>query len=589
MSLATLIATFCLYLPDDFLAYLHSGKYNALFLSNQFFARQSAAYASPAADLFPLLHTWSLAIEWQWYLFLPLGVLLTGSILGVKSIQTMISKPVNALAVVWFILTPLATGLALVMASRGADAAYYSLLTRIFEFMVGGAAFLLTCYVRSVPSAISHGAGILSLAVLLYIAMHPDVIGFYPNVYALLVVTASAAIMFSGTYGNSIASKLLGQRPVAFTGRISYSLYLWHWPVLAIARYLGYHVAGITLILCLTLTVLLSLISYYIVEQPCRRCRWPLKYTIPLLIVVPVIIFNAAFKYAENHDGMPGRFGAEYDRVAHNISVGLTQAGQRPECLDGSQNADKCMFGDVNGQKKALLIGDSHSNHFWGFFDVLAQDAHIHMTALSTALCLALPDTYLYDWWSFRNQTFDKCHENVAKYYTLISKKHYDYVILGQVWEWYVSGPHVINHPDDERSDALTKDRVNRAIRQSLNMIIASGARPVIVRTIAPMPVNYQTCIRHHVIFRKPYRQDECDNQNPQSPEKEWTLPLFEQLQKEFPTLIVLDPKKGQCENGYCVTAIDGTPIYRDVGHLNDFASYRFGLEYLREFGNPFK
>ncbi|MEN4591802.1 acyltransferase [Pantoea agglomerans] len=141
MSLATLIVTFYLYLPDDFLAYLHSGYYNALLLSNQFFARQSAAYASPAADLFPLLHTWSLAIEWQWYLFLPLGILLSGAILRLKSIQKVISNPANALATVWFILTPLATALALIMASREADAAYYSLLTRIFEFMVGGCIF----------------------------------------------------------------------------------------------------------------------------------------------------------------------------------------------------------------------------------------------------------------------------------------------------------------------------------------------------------------------------------------------------------------------------------------------------------------
>lgn len=587
MSLATLIATFCFYLPDDFLAYLHSSYYNALLLSNQFFARQSAAYASPAADLFPLLHTWSLAIEWQWYLFLPLGILLTGTILRLKSIQKVISNPANALAAVWFILTPLAAALALNMASREADAAYYSLLTRIFEFMVGGAAFFLTRYVRSIPSAVSNGIGILSLAALLYIATHPDVIGFYPNIYALLVVTASALIMFTGTYENNIVSKLLGLSPVTFTGRISYSLYLWHWPVLALARYLGYDLAGSTLLVCLTLTVLLSLISYYFVEQPCRRLRLPLKYTIPLLIIVPICIFNAAFKYAENRDGMPGRFGAEYDRVAHNISAGLAQAGHRPDCLDGSQNADKCMFGDLKGQKTALLIGDSHSNHFWGFFDVLAQDAHIRMTALSTALCLALPDTYLYDWWSFRNQTFDKCHENTAKYYELIAKNHYDYVILGQVWEWYVSGPHVINHQGDERSDALTKERINVAIRQALKAIIASGARPVIIRTVAPMPVNYQSCIRHHVIFREPYRQDECDNQNPQSPEKEWTLPLFDQLQKEFPTLIVVDPKKVQCENGFCATALNGTPLYRDVGHLNDFASFRFGQEYLRKFGNP--
>jgi peptidoglycan/LPS O-acetylase OafA/YrhL len=228
MSLSTLIATFCLYLPDDFLAYLHSSYYNALLLSNQFFARQSAAYASPAADLFPLLHTWSLAIEWQWYLFLPLGILLTGAILRLKSIQKVACNPTNALAAVWFILTPLAAALALIMASRESNAAYYSLLSRIFEFMVGGAAFFLTRYVRSVPSAVSNGTGILSLAVLLYIAIHPDVIGFYPNIYALLVVTASALIMFTGTYENSIVSKLLGLLPVTFTGRISYSLYLWH-------------------------------------------------------------------------------------------------------------------------------------------------------------------------------------------------------------------------------------------------------------------------------------------------------------------------------------------------------------------------
>lgn len=589
MSLATLIATFCFYLPDDFLAYLHSGKYNALLLSNQFFARQSAAYASPAADLFPLLHTWSLAIEWQWYLFLPLGILLTGAALRLKSIQRQSLNQTNVLAALWFILTPLAAALALILSSKEADSAYYSLLTRIFEFMVGGAAFFLTRYVNSISSFISNGLGILSLAVLLYISIQPDVIGFYPNVYALLVVTASALIMFTGTYGNSIASKLLGLSPVAFTGRISYSLYLWHWPVLAIARYLGYDIAGSILLLCLTLTILLSVISYYLVEQPCRRLRWPLKYTIPLLIIVPIVIFSAAFKYAENHDGMPGRFGAEYDRVAHNVSTGLAQAGHRPDCLDGSQNGEKCMFGDLNGQKTALLIGDSHSNHFWGFFDVLAQDAHIRMTALSTALCLALPDTYLYDWWSFRNQTFDKCHENTARYYELIAKNHYDYVILGQVWEWYVSGPHIINHAGDERSDALTKARFSKAIRQSLKAIVSSGARPVIVRTIAPMPVNYQKCIRHHVIFREPYRQNECDNQNPRSPESEWTLPLFDQLQKEFPTLIVIDPKKVQCENGFCVTALDGTPAYRDVGHLNDFASYKFGQEYLRKFSNPLK
>ncbi|MBU9819908.1 acyltransferase, partial [Rahnella sp. BCC 1045] len=588
MSLTTLIATFYFYLPDDFLAYLRSGKYNALFLSNQFFARQSATYASPEADIFPLLHTWSLSIEWQWYLFLPLGILLTGAISRLKRLQSIITNPAKMLSMVWFITTPLATVLALILANKGGNT-YYSLITRIFEFMVGGGAFFLTRYVHYIPSSLSHVAGILSLAVLLWIAVHPDIMGFYPNLYALLVVCSSAIIMFAGSYGKGITSRILGLPPIAFTGRISYSLYLWHWPILAITRYLGYDLTGTTLFLCLFLTVLISLISYYLVEQPCRRYRKPLKYTVPLLIIAPIVIFCTELTYAEHRGGIPARFGSEYVRVSQNINAGLTLAGSRPDCLDGSQNAEKCTFGDLNGQKKALLIGDSHSNHFWGFFDVFAQDGHIRMTALSAALCLALPDTYLFDWWSFHNQTFDKCHENTARYYELIAKNHYNYVILGQVWEWYVGGPHVINQPGDERSDALTKERINRAIRLSLNMIVASGARPVIIRTIAPMPINYQKCIRHHVIFRKPYSQKECDNQNPQSQENEWMLPLFAQLQKEYPTLIVIDPKKVQCENNFCVTALDKTPIYRDIGHLNDFAAYQFGQEYLQQFGNPLK
>ncbi|PFA64710.1 acyltransferase, partial [Bacillus sp. AFS015802] len=69
----------------------------------------------------------------------------------------------------------------------------------------------------------------------------------------------------------------------------------------------------------------------------------------------------------------------------------------------------------------------------------------------------------------------------------------------------------------------------------------------------------------------------------------EWFSILFSKLNKDYPGLIVIDPKDIQCRGGTCKTEINGVPNYRDVGHLNDYASYKFGNEYLKYFQNPLK
>ncbi|WKV98594.1 acyltransferase [Pseudomonas sp. H22_DOA] len=74
LLIATLIIATVLYLPDDYVDFLKSGKYTSLLLSNQYFSNATTGYATPDAATLPLLHTWSLAIEWQWYLVLPLGI-----------------------------------------------------------------------------------------------------------------------------------------------------------------------------------------------------------------------------------------------------------------------------------------------------------------------------------------------------------------------------------------------------------------------------------------------------------------------------------------------------------------------------------
>ncbi|GAB2932822.1 hypothetical protein GCM10011328_34920 [Hafnia psychrotolerans] len=265
-------------------------------------------------------------------------------------------------------------------------------------------------------------------------------------------------------------------------------------------------------------------------------------------------------------------------------------ATNREECLEGDQDLAQCQFGDLNSNKKSLLIGDSNANHFWGFFDVLAQSAHIRMESLTSSSCLTLPGVWQYDWWKYRNEPYTQCHEHTEHYYRLIKENHYDYVILGEVWENYASGSHLINNEGDERSDALTKSRMTKALQDALNNIIASGAKPIIITTVYTMPKDYIECHRRQSIARATYSESTCDTPRPRKNEDDvYTHNLFAQMKKEYPTLTLIDVKDVQCPDARCLSEINTIPVYRDVGHITDYASYHFGLDYLKKFGNPLK
>jgi peptidoglycan/LPS O-acetylase OafA/YrhL len=579
MVLFTTLFTFIFYLPSDLLQDVHSAKYVSLFLSNQFFAKQSAAYASPDAATFPLLHTWSLSVEWQWYLFLPLALALLYKRL-----------PSRLLPLVTGGLTVVAVIGSLTISRLHINGSYYFLLTRIFEFLFGSMAVFLGRR-RYRPSAyMATIAGFLALAMLFYVAAHKTELVEYPDQYALITVISAAILIYLGVFSNELPTRLLGMKPLAYIGKISYSLYLWHWPVFALGRYLDYQEteAASFRLACLLITLILSILSYYLVENPLRKKRITLKRTFSLLVGLPIILLLTINGISTKYDGLPQRFGSEYYQTVHKQNIYEKMALNRAKCLDTRQRPDICSFGDQHAQKTALMIGDSNSNHFWGFFDVMAKDAHIKFTALSTPSCLTLPNIFQFDWWIFRNIPYSLCHDNTEKYYNLIKQNRYNYVIIGEIWEQYSSGPHLINKEGDQRSNELSHQRMEKSLRQGLDLITSSGATPIFIKTIAPMPHGYMECVNKHILFREKYDKNQCDNSKTSGTDDPWVLGLFEKLKIEYPTLEIIDPKSIQCHSGECITAIGKIGIYRDVGHLTDYASYTFGEEYLKLFGNPF-
>jgi hypothetical protein len=243
-----------------------------------------------------------------------------------------------------------------------------------------------------------------------------------------------------------------------------------------------------------------------------------------------------------------------------------------------------CVFGALQpNSKQALMIGDSFSNHYWGFMSVLGKEANVSIFMQTVSSCLGLPEIYLYDWWHFDKKVYQLCHDLTQKYYQMIQTNHYDYVILGQHWSNYL-GDHIINNPGDERSLFLNKKRLTYALDQALSLIIRSGAKPVLLHSTAIMQTNFHDCFFKHIKLRKPYNAHECDftfNAN------QWINQLFLKMKHKYPQLIIVDPKKVQCSKNICKADLNGVPVYRDVGHITDYASYQFGALYLQKYPNP--
>ncbi|QAB29153.1 acyltransferase [Pantoea ananatis] len=566
------------YLPDDYNTFLHSIKNLLYFSSNRYFSDVTTTYASEDANYLILLHTWSLSVEWQWYLCFPVLLLIALKYAGNSG-----AFYINCAATLFL------TSYALYVSATSHTDHYYDLLTRCFELQAGSCLAFGRLKLRGKAADIT---GIGSLAVLIAIALKGNVLPAYPNVFTVFIVLATGAVILSGETTLTASSRLLSSRVMVWAGKRSYSFYLWHWPGIAVLHYMKLFGNKMLVTGVLGTSLLLACLSYRFIEMPFRRNQKPLRATFGWLMIFPLLISLGLYAAARKDEFFPWRFGSAY---AHATALQLEYknlSGHRSDCLtddvEGKYPDDYCTFGPADAKNRAFFIGDSNANHYWMFLDVLAKNAGLRITARSTATCLTLPGLYQYDWWfKSRNTTYDQCHINTQKYYQDIESGKYKYVIIGELWPMYVSDK-ILNHPGDSRSLELAKARLDKALREAFDIIVKSGARPVIMKEIYTRPEGYEACVKEHLIRRESILDGSCNIPKVTSPPRSWFDGEFTALKKDYPSLIIIDIKDAQCAHNLCVTEVKGSPIYRDVGHLNDYAAHIFGEEYLKMEGNPF-
>lgn len=355
------IVSAVLFLPADFAFFLDSLKSSVLFTSNKFFA-DFGSYFAPKADELPLLHTWSLAIEMQFYLFFPLLVMCLPARLRVASFAV--------LATVLFAWAGYR-----VLGSSGSGKLYFALLARIPEFMVGALVALLMQR-RELPAKLATVAGYMGMLLLVAAFLLIDK-QYFPGFWAILPCVGAALIIVAR---RGLVSTVLATAPMVWVGGISYSLYLWHWPILAFIRYYTgqYELSPRWLVLFMVGSLSLAWMSYRFVERPVRRASGVFRQApkwIAAAMVLGLVVWVGHWLNASLVAPMPvelTRYAAA-ELICHGALVG--------DCKRGKADADVSV----------LVLGDSHAAQLNYFFDQVGQDQGVAYRVITASSCVPIP------------------------------------------------------------------------------------------------------------------------------------------------------------------------------------------------------
>lgn len=510
----------------------------------------------------PFLHTWSLSVEEQFYLLLPLFLFL------VFKFGKMDKLPLFLLSI---ILYSFITSVITVM--KDSNTAFYWLHTRAWELLLGALLIFIpksvirTNWWKALPYL---GIALVLLPVFIFNRSTP-----FPGIAALVPVLGSAIIIFGSDRSDTAVGKILSSKPFTWIGKISYSLYLWHWPVLVLSHYYNIFPLGeIQLGLVFVVMLFISWVSWYFVERPFRSKTIVTGKRLSMIgIPVAVSLIGISIILQTNLSAVKALTnpGIEYpDEEVWNSGWEKWEECVLPSIKYPYEELLKCPIGDQNAEPTFLLIGDSHAQVLAEGMDLVAKRKNMSGFLIVTS---GQPPVLNFERKDAQRAVLDRLliEEMLANY--PINK-----VIITANWASYSEGCSIgaIDISENVTSISCLQSKKN-LISGTVNLLDFFKGQGIKLDIIQQTPVQKSDivdCVNASMARHlDPLEKCSISLNEYESVLTEIDKNLFSEI-RESHEIVEYPLDKYLCNNGYCPGINGVTPLYFDDDHLSMTSSH---------------
>lgn len=529
--------------PDDYLNLAKEVDRSLLFLSNNYFFKHSG-YFDPDSHERLLLHTWSLSVEWQFYILYPILLFFISKF----SIKT-IPKVILFLFLVSFFYS-------VYKSYSDSSYAFYMLPSRAWEMFLGWLVYYAVTYDRYTIRKDWCGYLGISFVVVSIFIYSPATV--WPGFAALLPTLGTALIIYSGK-DSFITSNAISQR----LGDWSYSIYLWHWPLAVSILLFDIEQSVIVSVVLISFSILLGALSYFYIENPSGKFLTSNnRLFVSLLILVPLVAVLLVAKNIRSNKGI-------IDRLPDDVFTVFDQANNKfhemKRCQSDRDQHD-CIYGE--GELGAIVIGDSHAMAIIG--SVAHTLDNYRVLDWTQSGCPTISDIQA------KGKDSSRCHGFLTPRLNKVSEYPDIPILVANRFSAHFLGPNekagryeepvlYLTQPYNTFSD-MYRDEMYNGYIETLCSLAESHA----VYVLKPTPefkLNIPNIMGRSLLLNGEQKRISV-SLSEYKERNQVTLRLLEQVASQC-NVTLLDPIPYLCDGERCYGDLDGLPLFYDDDHLN--------------------
>lgn len=578
-------------LPSDFVEYAESIIASLLFGSNFFFYFSTTEYGADSALLKPFLHTWSLGVEEQFYLVFPVL-----AIVAFKCVR----KHILTILVV---LSLLSLQFAELMEVRNSNLNFYLPFSRFWELAVGSMlAYRELNYKTTGEDIGAKVLPMLGMYLIVYSILFFDSKTPHPSFHTLIPIVGVALIIRFASK-DELIGRLLGCKPLVWLGKISYSAYLWHFPIFAFSRIGVNEINLYGKFELIILTIFLSVLSYFVIEEPFRKLVRLKTFLIAVCISSLLIIVGVL--YVIKTDGVATDFRFGFDPNIINTA--------QPSYLYGDEGCESkdeiyfnetqfCVIGDISKSKfDFLLVGDSHAMHAQPLLSKISNRVGLKGIFGGNSGCPPLLGIYPLRGNPHPTDWSKLCYGFNQNGYDFVKKNNVKTVFLVARWDYYVDGANKgeLNNISDvslvfgdiKQTRRVYKEAVSRTF-ESYRML---GVKVVVVLQVPHQNINVKRVLEDILssssISEKKVKFKEALSKgiarNEHLDRQEIATSAWKELAASYNNgeLIIIDPTSKFCNSDRCAFITDKYAVYTDLDHASEQGYDRLDASFTKALG----